>query len=288
MGYKGQAELIIIVALMVVIVIVVATQINNIIPTTESPDIRNARESVESFIRAAVIDTLGNLSESGGYLSESDYQLGYVYFNDKKVPYWQYGGEVRYPDILENIRSGVDEYIKANKNGLAESLAGLSLGDAMVGTPVFSGDKLTLSVTMPTTYKETPVTQTYTVSVDSQIGDIYSFAKGIAAYDAANRPFEYYTLSTMMLSPMDNGHHAIPMYEILVGCGDYIFASSWDIMPEVEDSIRKTLAHVYMPGKVPEGTLRTSGSPKYSLVPISNNNYENLEVAFIIFQRKRF
>ena len=282
MYHKGQAELIIIVALLAVIVIVVATQVGNIIPTTESPDVRNARESVEGLIQAAVLDTMETMSDRGGYLSTSEYQLGSVYLNDREVPYWQYGGQVSYPDAVANLRTGVQEYVEANKDSFEETLSGIILGNPLVGTPVFSNDKVTLTVNMPTTYKETQIAQPYTITMDTSFGDIYDFSRGLALHDANKRPFEYYTLSTMMLSPIENNHHEIPMYEILVGCGDYIFASSLDVIPSTENAIKKTLAHIYMPGKVPLGTLNTSTSPKYSLVRINNKDYENLGVGFML------
>ena len=282
MGCKGQVELIVIVALIVVIAVVIVSQMNLFIPGQESTDVRTVRESVEGMISAAVLDTIDTMSDHGGYLSASDYQLGSVMLNGKEVPYWQYGGQVTYPDKLSNFQAGVQAYIEANKDGLAEALGNVTIGDPMVGTPVFSDDKITLSVTMPTTYRDIPVAQPFTVTVDTHFSELYDFSKGFAVYEANNRPFEYYTLSSMALSPMENGHHSIPIYEILVGCGDHIFASSWDIMPEVETTVRKTLAHTYMPGKVPLNTIRTSSSPKYSLVAINGNEYQDLQVSFML------
>jgi hypothetical protein len=282
MNYKGQAELIIIVALLAIIGIVVATQLGSFIPSTETPDVRNVRESTEALIRAAVLDTMDTMSESGGYLSASDYQIGSVSLNGNDVPYWQYRGQVSYPDAVANLQSGVQSYLEANKDSFQEALSGVTLGDPMVGTPVLYSDKVTLSVTMPTTYKETPLAQPYTVTVDSHFGEIYEFSKSLAVYDANNRPFEYYTLSSMVMSPMENGHHSIPVYEVLVGCGDYMFESSFDVAPRVESAIAKTLAFTYMPGKAPTGYLTTSTAPKYSLAPINNKRYEGLDVSFML------
>ncbi len=282
MSYKGQVELIVIVALMVVIAVVVISQMNLFIMPAETPDVRTVRESMEGLIRTAVLDTIETMSERGGYLSPSDYQLGSVMLNDKGIPYWQHGGQVTYPDKVTNFQAGVQAYLEANKDSLAEVLTNVTLGAPSVGTPVFTDDRVTVSVTMPTTYKDTPLAQPYTVTVDTHFSEIYEFSKGFAVYEVNNRPFEYYTLSTMLLSPLDNGHHSIPMYEVLMGCGDYLFASSWDVMPEVEKAIRKTLAHTYMPGKVPLNTLHTSSSPKYSLVPIDGRDYDDLQVSFML------
>jgi hypothetical protein len=282
MSCKGQVELIVIVALMVVIAVVVISQMNLFIMPAETPDVRAVRESVEGLVRTAILDTIGTMSERGGYLSLSDYQLGSVTLNDREVPYWQQGGQVTYPDKLTNFQAGVQAYLEANKDSLAGVLTNVTLGEPSVGIPVFTDDRVTVSVNMPATYKDTTLTQPLTVTVDTRFSEIYDFSKGFAAYEANSRPLEYYTLSTMLLSPIDNGHHSIPMYEVLMGCGDYLFAGSWDVMPEAEKAIVKTLAHTYMPGKVPLGTLHTSSSPKYSLVPINGRDYEDLEVSFML------
>jgi hypothetical protein len=282
MAFKGQAELVVIVGLLVIIAVVIVSQMNLFMPVAETPDVRAVRESVEGLIRTAALDTISTMSERGGYLFLSDYQLGSAALNGKDVPYWQYAGQVTYPDKSSNFQAGVQAYLEAHKDSMATALTNVTIGDPVVGTPVFSDDKITVSVTMPTTYRDIPLAQPYTVTVDTHFSELYEFSKGFAVYEANNRPFEYYTLSSMALSPLENGHHVIPMYEILVGCGDHIFASSWDVIPEVEKTIRKTLAHTYMPGKVPLNTIRTSASPKYSLVPINGREYQDLQISFML------
>jgi hypothetical protein len=282
MECKGQVELIVIVGLLVVIAAVVVSQMHLFVVPGSTPDVRTARESVEGLLRAAALDTIKTMSDNGGYLSASDYQLGSVTLNGKELPYWQYGGRVTYPDKLANFQAGVQAYLEANKDSLAGTLSNVTLGEPHVLAPVFADDSVTVSVNMPAKYKGTDMAQPFTVTVDTHFSEIYDFSRGFAIYEAENRPFEYYTLSTMLLSPMENGHHSIPMYELLIGCGDYLFASSWDVIPEVEDAITKTLAYTYMPGKAPTGTLRTSSSPKYSLVPINGRDYEDLRISFML------
>ena len=282
MRCKGQAEVIIIVALFAVIAVVVITQTNMFIVPEETPDVRTVRESAEGLVRTAVISTIGVLSDQGGYLSDSEYQLGSVSLNGRDVPYWQYRGQVTVPDKSSNLQAGIQSYLQANKDSFADALSDVTFGNPIVNVPIFSDDSITVTVTMPTTYKESPISQPYTVTIPTHFGEIYDFSRGFAIYEANSRPFEYYTLSSMLLSPIENGHHSIPMYEFMMGCGDYLFASSWDITPKVETAIKRTLAHTYMPGKAPEGTITTSASPKYTLVPINGKDYENLRVSFML------
>jgi hypothetical protein len=282
MSHKGQAELIVIVALMVVIAVVVISQMNLFIAPELSPDAKGVQLSVEGFVRTAVLNTIETMSEQGGYLLFSDYQLGSAVLNDREVPYWQRGGQVTYPDKASNLQAGVQAYLEENRDGLAGALGNVTLGSPSVGTPAFRDDSITVTVSMPTTYKGIALPQPYTVTVNTKFSEIYDFARGFIAYEAGSRPFEYFTLGTMALSPLENGHHSIPIEEVLIGCGDYLFAGSWDVMPEVERAIFRTLAHTYMPGKVPEGTLQTSSSPKWPLVPINGRGYEELDVAFML------
>jgi hypothetical protein len=135
---------------------------------------------------------------------------------------------------------------------------------------------------IPTTYKNLSLPQPLVVTANTHYGEMYDFARSFTNYEAVNRPFEYFTVSSMVLSPMEGGHHTIPIYEILVGCGDYLYASSYDVMPEVSKAIAKTVSHTYMPGKVPENTMRTSSSPKYTLVPLNGKNYEALDIDFLL------
>lgn len=281
MRFKGQVELVVILALLVVITVVVVTQMDMIIPSGETPDVRTVRESAEGLIRTAVHDTIDVMSDHGGYLSDS-YQLGSVRIDGKDVPYWQYRGQVTVPDKSANLQTGVQAYLEANKDSLAAALSEVSFGTPMVGPPSFSDDSITVTVTMPTTYRDAPISQPYIVTVPTHFGEIFEFSEGFAYYDANERPFEYYTLSSMMLSPLENGHQSIPFYEFFVGCGDHLFTSSWDIIPKVETTIEKTLYNTYMPGKAPLGTITTSPSPKYSLVPINNKEYQDIDPRFLL------
>jgi hypothetical protein len=261
---------------------VVVTQLNWIIPSEESPDVRAVRGSVEGLVRSAVLSTINDLGEKGGYLSESDYQLGSVTLAGEEVPYWQANGEVAYPDKVTNLQEGVRRYLEDNIDSFAESLSEVEFGEPMVGPPTFRDDSITVSVTMPTTYRENAISGNYVVTVDTLYSQAYDFATGFALYESNNRPLEYYTLSSMALSPIENNHHSIPMQEVIFGCDDYLFLGSSDVIPRMESTIMKTLSNTYMPGKAPEGYLLTSSSPKYSLVPLGGKRYGDLDVDFLL------
>ncbi len=276
---KGQVELIVILGLLVVIAVVVVSQFNIFAPT-ETTDSRLARASVEAFIRIASYDTVERMSMYGGYLSPDEFATDYVYLNGKPVPYWQQGGTITYPDKAANFVQGVKDYIDENKDGLAATMTNVTLGEPVVSPPLFNDDSITVTVALPTIIRGVPYNQPYVVTIPTRFSEAYEFSKSFVQYEATERPLEYFTLSSMFLSPLENGFHEIPYAEVATSCGEYLFTSSLDVKPKVENIIRSTLAYTYMPGKAPLNTLKTSSHPKYSLSPINGNSYPNIDLSF--------
>jgi len=276
---KGQVEIVVILGLLVVIAVVVVSQMNIFAPN-ETTDSRLARESVESFVRLAAYDTVDKMSMYGGYVSPSDFTGDYETVNGKPVPYWQQGGVVSYPDKTSNFMKGIKNYIDDNKDDLTATMNNVTLGDPVISAPIFNNDKITVTVAMPTVIRGVPYNQPYIVTIPTRFSEVYEFSKNFAQYEATERPLEYFTLSSMFLSPLENGFHEIPYSEMAVSCGQHLFASSMDIRPKVENAIMSTLAYTYMPGRVPLNTLRTASHPKYSLTPIDGNSYPNIDISF--------
>jgi len=283
--YKGQVEFVVIVGLLVVISVAVLyayqSGVINPSPVGTGEEQKLVRNSVENLIRDAVYATMKNISRYGGYLDSSDFSLDSVRFLGKEVPYWQENGLLSIPDIESNLKKGVLDYIKSNKDSIAIGLK----KDINIGTPVIQNinllnDKIVLTVNMPTTVQGYAVQQPYVVDVKTRFGEVVEFSRGFASYSTTNRPLEYYTVSSMFLSPIESGVHSVPFFIFLTRCGEFVYKSWYDIRPAVEYAIKVTLAHTYMPGKVPLNIMRTTSYPKYSLVPINGKNYENLEVSF--------
>jgi len=156
----------------------------------------------------------------------------------------------------------------------------VTLGDPVVSPPIFANDKITVSVALPTVVRGVPYNQPYVVTIPTRFSEVYEFSKNFAKYEVAERPLEYFTLSSIFLSPIENGFHEIPYAEMAMECGQYLFASSMDIKPKIESVVRSTLAYTYMPGRVPLNTLKASRHPKYSLTPINGNSYPNIDISF--------
>ena len=285
---KGQAEIAVILGIVIVAAVVVIYAVLPIIDSGIPGPIRlkyNAfKASFEGLVREGSQDALTKLSSNGGYADNLSFQMGSVKFLDKDVPYWQLNGQVKYPDVKSNFDSLISSYITQNKDKLLQEtgMSGIELGNAQVSTK-FYDSKITVTVNMPTTIDDQKINPPYTsyiFDIQTRLSQINDFAKGFSQYEVAQRPLEYFTLSSMVLSPIEQDVQTVPVTVSLTQCGEYVFKSWWDVRPEMEKVVQTTLSNVYMPGKAPTDYIRSSAYPKYTLVPISGKRYEDLEVDF--------
>jgi hypothetical protein len=284
---KGQAEIVVVVGIVIVaaVVILYAVQsgifVSSEVPGAVRQKYDSVKASLESLVRDGSQETMRKLSTYGGYLDNSSFQMGSVEFLGKEVPYWQYNGQVKYPNVQENFRTGLRDYLSRNKETVAEALkmSGVEFGEPQVSVN-FMSSKIVVTVNMLTTIDDNKISKPYVVEVQTRLNEINEFSKAFAAYDKEKRPLEYYTLSSMMMSPMEQDVHTVPIFIFLTDCGDYVFKSWWDVKPAMEDTIKATLANVYMPGKAPTNFMGSSSSPKYTLVPLNGKRYESLDVTF--------
>ncbi len=280
---RGQAEIVVIVGVIVVALVVIATQMDlSSLGGGGPPDVRLARESVEGMITAGLYDTVDRMSTYGGYLSASEIATDYVMLDGKAVPYWQKDGVIRYPDPETTMMEGLDRYIRENKASLAAGLNSVVLGEARVGRPDIYSDRITVKVQLPTNVRDVSSTEPYTVTILTRFGDMYDFAESFAAFNTEQRMLEYYTLSSMRLSPTTSGVDDILSFESLTGCGDLIIKGWRELKESVEESIGKTLASIYLPGDVPLNTLSDTESSKYTLTPLGGRVFNEIGIGFTL------
>lgn len=282
MGKKGQIELIAIIGIIVVVVIVavLAVQTNLLGQPALTGETRLVKDSVENFIRAGAYEQIKTMGLQGGYLTVG---ASSVKFLGRDVPYWQKNGVVSVPDLSINLVQGIESYLRANKAALETSLAGKSvtIGEPQVSASVLA-NKIDFIVSMPTRVGDASLPQPYVVSVPTKLGEIYEFSKSFVTVNNEKRFFEYFTLSSIMMTPLDNGVQTVPTMIFLLQCGDYVFKTWWDIQPEALNVVESTLANTYMPGKAPKDTMKTSGSPKYTLTPLNGKRYEDIDASFFL------
>lgn len=285
MERKGQIEFIVILGLLVVIAVVVFYSYQSgILGPVISPDVSLAEESVNGLVRAAAYETLNNMSLYGGYLNADSFALGSITFNGREVPYWQKNGQVNHPDLHSNFREGVKSYIIKNKDAFGNAYTEEYGKELVLGNPSvsanFFNDKIELLVNMPTTLDGAGVPQPYTLTIQTRFEEIKDFSNNYLTFAGSNRPLEYFTLGTVLFSPIKDGEHDVPLYIHLTECGEVLYKDWFDIKSGMEYAIKTTLAHTYMPGKYPQNVLHTTSHPKYSIPPLNGKEYEDVDVSF--------
>ncbi|MBI4182228.1 MAG: hypothetical protein HY520_04650 [Candidatus Aenigmarchaeota archaeon] len=275
---KGQVEIIIVLA--IVIVAVVAILLASQSPPEGQPatqEGRAVRNSLTRLISAGAQDSLRRLSLYGGY---AEPQQPAVAFLGDGVNYWQRGGQVTVPAAQRTFTQLTDDFINANKESYLAGLGGdIQAGEARVQADI-RPSTIDLTVTLPARVNEEQLSPVYRISIPSKFGDILSFAAAYSEAQSRDRYLEYYTLASMLMSPIAQGEQTTPLFISLSACGDAVMKTWFDLKAAAEERLQTTLAHTYLPGQVPLNIGDVTSYPKYALPEFDSNRFEDLEVTF--------
>jgi len=260
MGKKGQVEVVALfgVIFLVAVVVFYAYQSGNLgttpVPSGIAEQQKSVKASIDSFIKLGAKEVLANISTYGGYTDEDSFSSD-VKFNGRPVPYWQKDGQMLAPNNIYNVfMSGMKDYIENNIDVYINEM-GLDNVTVDSSSVSVSGnilpDKILLYVYLPVRVQGYLIQQPLTITVPTRFGEVLELAQGLVNYEIQNRPFEWFTLSSMLMSEPDNGLPTIPFFVAVFDCGKVIMKNWFDIQPAAERAVRLTLAHTYMPGKVP-------------------------------------
>lgn len=274
---KGQAEFIALLAIVIVAAVAILYAFSGPgLPLITDPREQAVRNSIENLIRSGADETMRILSAQGGY---PEPQEG-VQFLEKPVPYWQRGGTVTIPDARAAFTQQLEEFLNQNKDSFVAGLDGeVTAGDAAVQA-AFSDSKITLTVNLPATLDGRPVHPRYQVEVLTKFGEILDFSRQFTQDQLSKRYLEYFTLASIVASPIEQDQFVTPMFIHLTRCGEFVFRSWPDIKPKMEERIETTLAHTYLPGKSPIGVGDITPYPKYVLPRVGGKAHEDLDVSF--------
>jgi hypothetical protein len=281
---KGQVEFVAVIGIVVVAVIVIYLGFQALAPPTPAPtavaqEQKTVRDSLLNFMTSGAQEVLDTMSDHGGFLGP---QANSVIHLGREVPFWQLSGVANFPNIQSNFVQGLTSYLRDNRASLEAMFEGrnVTIGDPIV-TATFLDNQIQVNVNMPTSVKNYPITQPYTFTVQTRISQIDRFAKAFINTVSSERSFEYFTMSSMLLSPPGaDSIQEVPVSVMLFTCGQFVHKSWNDVRPGMEAVIERTLANIYMPGKAPLNIGDVSPSPKYGLPSIGGQFYSDLEVNF--------
>ena len=288
---KGQIEIVALFGVIFVVAIVVfyAYQSGTFgvspVPAGVAEQQKAVKNSINSFVRLSTINVLANISTYGGYPDEAAFSSD-IEFNNREVPYWQKGGVItKPPNIQATFMNQLSKHIKDHIQNVVDNLdqENVTVETSSISvTPVISSDKIVVNVYLPIYVQGYLIPQPITVNVPTRFGEILEFSENFISYSHTYRPMEYFTLGSMLLSEMTDGVRNVPFVITLIECGDSVQKNWYDLEPYVDYAVRVTLAHTYLPGKAPEGTMQTQSYPKYNIPPLgfAQKTYPDLDVKF--------
>jgi len=292
---KGQVEFFVILGLLFVVAVVMfygytSGWFGSSVPTGVASQQALIKTSLENFMRSGAYEVISTVSENGGYLSENDYPLGSVTLHDAEAPYWQYNGQTSYPNVPESIKEGLLEYINNRKDDFFETMgySNVLADNATSVSLSMTNNRMIFNVYMPVSLVMDETTygfdQPFTFTVDSNLGQIYDFAKEFTYAQYNNRFFEIFTLNAMLVSPLESeppgSVHEVPMFVSLTECGQILLRTWFDIQENALGLLEEVTANTYMPGKSPRDNIGTSAAPEFEIPTLSNKYYSELDVDF--------
>jgi hypothetical protein len=251
MPRKAQAEFALILGLLIIAIVVGIYAYSSTTPPTVMPSaLTEEQKAVASYvgdmIREAATSTVSELYKNGGYLTGSTPAMGSISHNalGNNIALWQTCGSYNIPDMKQEFANGVKNYLQTN---LAETdaIAGRTVTfgkQALIITPSFYDNKITLSVNLPTTVQGQAMPQPYVVEVSTKMGRIYDFAQNFARMQADCRVLDNH----LLLSLAQSNEFSRPCWVPTVGNAHRSYTFTWrnlrDCMElHIKNSLSKTL-----------------------------------------------
>jgi hypothetical protein len=308
MHKKAQAEFALILGLLIIAVVVGLYAYSAVVPPSIQPstlteDQKAAASYVNDLVREAATNTLAELYTNGGYLDNSPPQMGYVSHKalGKRVAFWQMCENFKIPDVRQEFSRGVKGYIEARIPD-SQVIGGRNTAFAKQLLAVDSSiydNKITLSVSLPTSVEGRPLPQPYFVEVATKLGRIFDFAENFAKMQADCRVLD----NSLMLSLMQSNENSKPCWIPILGNAQRTHTFTWSNLRDcmemhIKYSLSNTLMGEEFPldenGKIPKWAIEFFPVPAvidYSTVPggqgvcsgsavASSKKYDDLNINF--------
>lgn len=288
MQRKAQVEFIVIVGLLVVVVSVIYFAYQMVIsptpvPSAISQEQKMVEDSVINLIRGGTDETIKTMEAHGGYLVASSLTdpsavnptlPEQVIFMHQGVPYWQKCQNDISPsknDVKLWMETGIINYILKYMNetldvygkNVTYSLSALSVNANILG------NKIDISVNLPTTVGGYHIQQPYIVSIPTKFGEILDFAKDYASDAATERFFEYFTINSIYFS------RTLATQGALTECGESIYLTVDMIEDGLYGAIVYGLTNLLWWQPM---SSDTSVTKVYAIESLNGNQYPQLNV----------
>ncbi len=284
MKKKAQVEFIVLIGLIFIVALVIYFAYQLIImPSAIPPAIKAEQEMVEdsiiNLIRKASDESIRVMETHGGYLVASSLDdpsasvlPEQVLFMQQGVPYWQKCQNDVSPsisDVTEWMETGIENYIQGHLEEVVDIYGKnvtYGLSQLSVNANIL-GNKIDVTVVLPTKVQGYPIPQPYTVSIPTKFGEIFSFAKDFSSAAASERFFEYFTINSIYFSK------DLATQGVLTECGDSIYQTINMISNGLYDSIVYTLTHILWWQNMPSNA---EAAKVYAIKDLNGKSYSQL------------
>lgn len=271
--HKAQVEFIVIVVLLIIgaVVILYNYQISTLKPVTPKVE-QQIKNTINTFLKESIYYNLRIISSNGGFLRPKRESLR---FKGKQVNYWSHNGEKTVPNIERNLVNGIEDYINRNKDYLVSLFKGrnITIGKASVSINMLD-NMLRVKIDMPVSINDKIFQRLWNVDVETKLGEIIKLSKYLLVFEEKNKLFEYSTLISIT-QPIDDFETGL-WYKFVTHC-EYFHKEWEDIRPLMENVIKMTLAHIYMPDEYP---LNIADKTRYLKYVGFEEKYPDLSISF--------
>ena len=292
MHRKAQAELALILGLFIIAAVVGIYAFSTIVPPTTRPGaLSDEQKAVETYVKDAVrrasLQTLTAMYDQGGYVDTTG--VDHIDYGGNDITYWQKCADVKVPDVEKNLEAGIESLLKSSIPGRTDIAGKIVTFDKnlMSADAQIFGNRITLSVTMPTVFEGQAMPQPYTIDLRTSLGRISDFAGDFARFQA-----DYRALDTNLLKLIPRSNPRTMAESCWLPTKGVLFQGSlsktWGELREcMQRLVIHNLAHTHewqkptlKNGKIPENLLDESWLFQIVKSDGTWGQYKELEVEF--------
>ncbi len=196
MRLKGQIEVaaVLIFVIIGVVAIYFVMKPGEVMPDTKGRGIvdegKLIKDSVSNFMRSAVIKTIDDIYDNGGYADAT--KVTYVEYGGLAIPVWRACSNSLVPNVERELANGIKAYIAKNFEKEIEFYgrnAEFDMRKLGVKAKILKGS-VAVDIILPTKVEGINLPETYKISIPASLKDVTDFASDFSDFVYENKIFE--------------------------------------------------------------------------------------------------
>ena len=238
--------------------------------TGRQKEIETIKDAITHSLRNGVRDVLQEIYRNGGYYKLSGVKTVKYDFYD--VPIWYDCDYVYYPNVEDEIKKGLKEYIENNFKSTMEFFGKKVMFNLnQVGIDTFLSDKkLDVTVRMKTKIEGGQEVDEYTLSLPTRIKKVIEFARDFTTEVNKTRFFEATFLGLLFRINKPE------VYVLLNRCGETFIKTRDEMLSDMKWFLKRFPSHIVFGRNV----LAAGDEPMYNIFMVNNKVYPEFKVSF--------